>query len=254
MEMELTTMKVLLVTGASRGIGAACAVLAASRGFKVCINYRREVERAQRLVAEITAAGGAAIAVQADVSLEEDVVRLFSTIDRQLGPLGALVNNAGILPSFGRVEAIEGNDLADLLRINVAGPILCAREAILRMSTRRGGQGGSIVNVGSVGSRLGAPGRFVTYAASKGAIDSFTLGLAREVGEEGIRVNAIRPGLIDTDIHASAGQPEQVDVHGASAPMKRAGRPEEVAESILWLLSDQASYVTGAIVDVTGGR
>jgi NAD(P)-dependent dehydrogenase (short-subunit alcohol dehydrogenase family) len=245
---------VLLVTGGSRGIGAACARLAGKRGYTVCVNYHRSLADAESVVSDIRASGAMAIAVGADAASEDGVRRLFEVIDRELGPLSALINNAAILPHHGRVEAIKETTLAELWRINLTGPVLCAREAIKRMSTRHGGKGGGIVNVSSIGARVGAPGMFAAYAASKGAIDTFTWGLAREIAAEGIRVNAVRPGLIDTAMHASAGLPNQAVESGPTVPLGRAGQPFEVAEAILWLLSEQANYVTGAILDVTGGR
>jgi NAD(P)-dependent dehydrogenase (short-subunit alcohol dehydrogenase family) len=246
--------KVLIVTGASRGIGAATARLAAARGYDVCVNYLRSRSAADALVEEIVAAGRRAIAVGADVSSEPDVVRLFETVDRSLGRLDALVNNAGILERQARVEQMDAARLGRMLATNVTASFLCAREAICRMSRRHGGGGGAIVNVSSAAARLGSPNEYVDYAASKGAIETFTIGLAREVADDGIRVNAVRPGIIDTEIHASGGEPNRVERVKGSIPMKRAGRPEEVANAILWLLSDEASYSTGAIIDVTGGR
>lgn len=245
---------VLVVTGASRGIGAACARLGGQRGYKVCVNYNRNPDKAEAVVADIREAGGEAIAVQADVSNEADVVRLFETVDRELGPVTALANNAGIILPHGRVADCSGEDLERLWRINISGQILCAREAVKRMSTAFGGKGGAIVNTSSVHSRIGAPALFVSYAASKGAIDTFTHGLAQEVIGEGIRVNAVRPGIIDTDMHASGGFPDRAKTVGATVPIGRAGTPEEVARTILWLLSDEASYLADAIVDVGGGR
>jgi NAD(P)-dependent dehydrogenase (short-subunit alcohol dehydrogenase family) len=246
---------ILLVTGGSRGIGAACARLAGQRGYAVCVNYHRSAADAGRVVADIRAGGATAIAVGADASREHDIRRLFETVDHELGPLTALINNAAMLPHYGRVEATDEASLEALWRINLTGPMLCAREAIRRMSTRHGGKGGSIVNVSSVGARVGAPGMFVSYAASKGAIDTFTWGLAREVAGENIRVNAVRPGLIDTEMHGAAGLADDyVAKTGPSVPLGRAGQPAEVAEGILWLLSGQAGYVTGATLDVTGGR
>ena len=246
--------KVLLITGAGRGIGAATARLAASRGYAVCINYLRNREAADAVVADIARAGGKAVAVAADVSQEADVVRLFESSDRALGPLGALVNNAGMLERQMRVEDMDAARLGRIFAANVIGSFLCAREAVRRMSTRNGGRGGAIVNVSSAASRLGSPGEYVDYAASKAAIDTLTLGLSKEVAAEGIRVNAVRPGVIQTGIHASGGEPNRVDRVKDSVPMKRGGTPEEVAEAILWLLSDASSYCTGTVLDVTGGR
>nr|WP_254073567.1 SDR family oxidoreductase [Acidisphaera sp. S103] len=242
------------MTGGSRGIGAACARLAGQRGYTVCVNYHRSLADAENVVSDIRSNGARAMAVRADAATEDGVRHLFEVIDRELGSLSALINNAAVLPHHGRVEAIEDTVLAELWRVNLTGPVLCSREAIKRMSTRHGGKGGGIVNVSSIGARVGAPGMFVAYAASKGAIDTFTWGLAREIADEGIRVNAVRPGLIDTAMHASAGLPNQAAEFGSTVPLGRAGRPSEVAEAILWLLSEQASYVTGATIDVTGGR
>lgn len=247
-------MNVLLVTGASRGIGAATARLGATRGYAVCVNYRSNAGAAARVVADITAAGGTAMAVQADVAVEEDVVRLFASVDAELGAVTALVNNAGILERQMRVEDMDAGRIGRVLAANVTGTLLCAREAIRRMSTRRGGRGGAIVNVSSMAARLGSPGEYVDYAASKGAVDTLTRGLAQELAQDGIRVNAVRPGLVYTDIHASGGEPNRVDRVKATVPMGRGGQPEEVARAILWLLSDDASYSTGAIIDVSGGR
>lgn len=246
--------RVLVVTGAARGIGAATARLAASTGYAVCLNYHRERDAARRLVAEIEGAGGRAIAVQADVAVEADVERLFATCDADLGPLFGLVNNAGILDIQMRVEAMSAARVSRIFAVNVVGALLCAREAIRRLSRRHGGAGGAIVNVSSAASRWGSPGEYVDYAASKGAIDTMTLGLAREVAEDGIRVNAVRPGFVYTDIHALGGEPDRVERVKAQVPMQRGGQPREIAEAILWLLSDAASFTTGAILDVTGGK
>jgi len=246
--------KILLVTGGSRGIGAATARLAAQRGYTVCIAYRHHQESAETVVADITATGGCALALAADVSVETDVVRLFEYMDTEVGPLSALVNNAGILDQQMRVDQMDAARLQRIFTTNIMGPFLCAREAVRRMSTLYGGSGGAIVNVSSVAARLGSPGEYVDYAASKGAMDSFTIGLAREVATEGIRVNAVRPGVIYTEIHASGGEPQRVDRMKASVPMQRGGQVEEVAHAILWLLSDEAAYVTGACLDVAGGR
>ena len=246
--------KILIITGGSRGIGAATARLAAAEGYAVCLSYLRNRPAADAVVQEIAKAGGKAIAVAADVAVEADVVRLFETVDAQLGRVTALVNNAGILERHMRVEEMDAGRLARVLAANVIGSFLCAREAVKRMSTRHGGPGGAIVNLSSAASRLGSPNEYVDYAASKGAIDTFTLGLAKEVAAEGIRVNAVRPGVIYTDIHADGGEPGRVDRVKSAVPMLRGGQPEEVAKAILWLLSDEASYSTGAILDVAGGR
>lgn len=248
------TRKVMVITGGSRGIGAATARLAAAQGYAVCISYVRDRAAANDVVDSIKSNGGEAIAVQADVASESDVVRLFQTADRQLGRLKALVNNAGILERQMRVEDMDAVRLGRILATNVIGSLICAREAVRRMSNRHGGSGGAIVNVSSVASRLGAPNEYVDYAASKGAIDTMTIGLAKEVAEEGIRVNAVRPGIIYTEIHASGGEPGRVDRLKEAIPMKRGGEVDEVAHAICWLLSDEASYTTGAILDVTGGR
>jgi len=244
----------MLVTGGSRGIGAATARLAAQRGYTVCISYLHNHAAAEAIVADITAVGGHAVALPADVSVESDVIRLFEHIDIHLGPLSALVNNAGILEQQMRVDQMDAARLQRIFTTNIVGPFLCAREAVRRMSTRYNAIGGTIVNVSSAAARLGAPGEYIDYAASKGAIDTFTIGLAKEVATEGIRVNAVRPGAIYTEIHASGGEPERVDRVKASVPMQRGGQVEEVARVILWLLSDEASYITGACLDVTGGR
>jgi NAD(P)-dependent dehydrogenase (short-subunit alcohol dehydrogenase family) len=245
---------VVLITGASRGIGAATARLAAERGYGVCVNYRRNQQAAEAVVRAIEAAQGRAIAIQADVSIEADVVRLFEECDAWLGTPTALVNNAAILETQARVESIDAARLQRVLATNVIGPFLCAREAVKRMSTRHGGPGGAIVNVSSGASRLGSPNEYVDYAASKGALDTFTIGLAKEVATEGIRVNAVLAGHIYTELHASGGEPDRVERVKAQVPMGRGGQPEEVARAILWLLSDEASYTTGALLDVAGGK
>ncbi|HEY7240465.1 MAG TPA: SDR family oxidoreductase [Burkholderiales bacterium] len=243
--------KILVVTGGGRGIGAETARLAAQRGYAVAVNYRENRAAAESLVKSLK---GNAIAVQGDVASEADVVRLFETVDRQLGRVTALVNNAGMVDRGTRVAEMAAARIARMFAVNVTGSFLCAREAVKRMSTRHGGSGGAIVNVSSIASRLGGSGEYVDYAASKGAIDTFTIGLAKEVGPEGIRVNAVRPGIIRTEIHLSSGDPARVDRIGPSAPLQRPGEAVEVARAIVWLLSDEASYMTGALVDVTGGR
>ncbi len=246
--------KVMIVTGASRGIGASTALLAAQRGYRVCVNYRNNRQAADEVVRQIEHSGGRALAVAADVALEADVMRLFETVDRELGRVTALVNNAGILEQQTRLEGIDAARLHRIFATNVIGSFICAREAVRRMSTRHGGQGGGIVNISSRASQIGSPGEFIDYAASKGAVDTLTIGLAKEVGEEGIRVNAVSPGFIYTEMHASAGEPDRVERVKVFAPMKRGGTPQEVANAVLWLLSDEASYTTGAILDVSGGR
>jgi len=246
--------KVAVVTGGGRGIGAATARLAARRGYAVCVNYLTDGDTAQQVADAIVQAGGRAIAVAADVASEPDVVRLFATVDATLGPITALVNNAGILERQMRVEDMDAARWQRVLATNVVGTFLCAREAVRRMSTKRGGAGGAIVNVSSGAARAGSPGVYVDYAASKGAVETFTTGLAREVASEGIRVNAVRPGFIHTDIHAASGEPDRVARMAPSVPMQRGGEPDEVAAAVLWLLSDEASYVTGTFVDVAGGK
>jgi NAD(P)-dependent dehydrogenase (short-subunit alcohol dehydrogenase family) len=246
--------KVLIVTGGGRGIGAAIARLAAADGYAVCLSYLSNQAAADELVASIAAKGGVALAVQADVAVEQDVVRLFGQVDASLGRVTALVNNAGILERQGRVEDMDAARIGRIFATNVIGSFICAREAIRRMSTWHGGSGGAIVNLSSRASRLGAPGEYVDYAASKGAIDTFTVGLAKEVAAEGIRVNAVSPGVIYTDIHASGGEPGRVERVKDAIPMRRGGTAEEVARAVLWLLSDAASYTTGASIDVAGGR
>jgi NAD(P)-dependent dehydrogenase (short-subunit alcohol dehydrogenase family) len=244
----------VLVTGGGRGIGAATARLAAERGYTVCVNYRSNRAAADAVVADIESRGGTAIAVGADVSIETDVLRLFQTIDERLGPLRALVNNAGVLETQTRVDAIDAARIGRVFATNVTGAFLCAREAVKRLSTARGGAGGAIVNVSSRAAQLGAPGEYVDYAASKAALDTLTIGLALEVAAEGIRVNGVRAGIIDTEIHASGGEPRRVDRLGPQLPMKRGGHAIEVARAILWLLSDEASFSTGTFIDVSGGR
>ena len=244
----------VLITGGGRGIGAATARLAAERGWAVAVNYVGNSLTADEVVRAIRAAGGTAVAVQADVSDEAQVLRLFEQVDARLGRLDALVNNAGVVDRAQRVDEISAERMHRLFAINTIGSMLCAREAIKRLSTRHGGAGGSIVNLSSVAATLGSPGLYVDYAASKGAIDSFTIGLARELATEGVRVNGVRPGIIDTEIHASGGMADRAQQSLAMIPMRRAGRADEVAAAIGWLLSDEASYTTGAIIDVSGGR
>ncbi|RKE20473.1 NAD(P)-dependent dehydrogenase (short-subunit alcohol dehydrogenase family) [Streptomyces sp. TLI_171] len=246
--------EVLVVTGGGRGIGAATALLAAGRGYRVCVNYRTDDAAAAGVVERIRAAGGTAVAVRADVTTGAEVERLFDTAERELGPLTALVNNAGTLERQCRLDELDEARLTRIWTANITGPFLCAGAAVRRMSTRYGGRGGAIVNVGSAASRLGSPNEYVDYAASKGALDSMTTGLALEVAGEGIRVNAVRPGLIHTGIHALGGEPGRVDRVGPNLPMGRGGQPEEIAETILYLLSPAASYVTGAFLDAAGGR
>ena len=244
----------MIITGASRGIGAATAKLAAEKGYAVVVNYRRKTVAAEKVVTEIQASGGEALAIQGDISQEEDILRLFEETDRHYGRLDSLVNNAGILEHQMRLEAMDAARLQRVFATNITGQILCAREAIKRMSTKYGGQGGTIVNVSSIAARTGAPHEYIDYAASKGAIDAFTLGLSKEVADEGIRVNAVRPAFIYTDIHADGGEPGRVDRIKDSIPIKRGGLAEEVAEAILWLASEKSSYSTGIFIDVTGGR
>ncbi len=245
---------IALVTGGSRGIGAATCLLAAKRGFAVAVNYAANAAAAHAVVAQINAGGGKAIAVQGDVALEADILRMFNTVDAQLGRLTALVNNAGVVDIASRVEAMSAARLKRMFDINIVGSFLCAREAVLRMSTKHGGAGGVIVNLSSAAARLGGGGQYADYAASKGAIDTFTTGLAKELATERIRVNAVRPGIIDTEIHASGGQPDRARQLAPLVPMQRPGSAAEVAEAIVWLMTDASSYCTGAFIDVAGGR
>jgi NAD(P)-dependent dehydrogenase (short-subunit alcohol dehydrogenase family) len=247
-------MKTMLITGASRGIGAATALMAAEEGYAVVVNYRRNEAAAQKITAAITAKGGAAIAVRADIAVEPDVIKLFEETDRRFGGLDCLVNNAGMLETQARLEELDVQRLSRIFAANITGQFICAREAVKRMAFRHGGKGGSIVNVSSVAAKTGAPFEYLDYAASKGAIDTFTLGLAKETATEGIRVNAVRPGFIYTDIHADGGEPGRVDRVKHQVPMQRGGRAEEAAAAILWLASDKASYTTGTFIDVAGGR
>jgi len=245
---------IAVVTGGSRGIGAATVELLASLGWDVCVNFReREVEAAE-LVARCTALGRRALAVQADVSVEAEVIDLFARVDRDLGVITTLVNNAGIVAPKSRVDEMTADRVRWMFEVNVVGAFICAREAIRRMSTRHGGAGGAIVNVSSIATRIGSPGQYVDYAASKAALDTMTLGLAKELASEGIRVNAVRPGLVDTEIHATGGQPDRIERLKDTIPMGRAGQPTEIAEAVAWLCSDRASYVTGALLDIGGGR
>ena len=244
---------VMLVTGGSRGIGAATCRLAAARGYDLCVNYAGNREAAEAVVAEVEAAGRRAVAVQADIARPEEIPGLFDAA-AELGPLTALVNNAGITGKISRLDAVDVEIIRRTVDLNVTGAILAAREAVLRMSTVHGGAGGGIVNISSVAARLGSPGEYTWYAATKGAIDSFTIGLAKEVAQEGIRVNAVSPGLIETEIHAAGGNPDRIAQTAPNIPLGRAGKPEEIAQAVLWLLSEEASYVTGAVLGASGGR
>ncbi len=246
--------KTILITGAGRGIGAATALLAAQKGYHVCVNYLKNKEAASQVVAKIVSNGGTAKAYQANVSQETDVLSLFKNIDNDFGPINALVNNAGILSTQARVDELTVERLQHIINANIISCFLCAKEAVKRMSTKYGGIGGAIVNISSIAARTGSPNEYVDYAATKGAIDSFTLGLAKEVAGENIRVNAVRPGFIYTGIHADGGEPDRVNRIKDSLPMKRGGTPEEVAQAILWLLSEEASFSTGTFIDITGGR
>ena len=245
--------KNVLITGASRGIGAASARLLASQGWRVCINYRNQAQAAEQLAEEIIRAGGQALTVAADVSQADEVRRLFEFVDRQLGPLHALVNNAGVIAPMMRLEQMEPARWSHIISTNLLGTMMCAREGVLRMSTRHGGTGGAIVNLSTALTRSGAPGMYVDYAAAKSAVETLTVGLAREVAGDGVRVNCVRPGLIDTEIHASGGDAQRADKAKDFVPLRRAGQAQEVAQAIAWLLSDQSSYTTGSFIDVSGG-
>lgn len=246
--------KVMLITGGSRGIGAAIVELAAADGYVVCFSYKSNRTAADSVVRKIEQAGGQALALQADVAVETDILRMFHEVDQTFGPLTALVNNAGILEQQMRVDQMDAARMQRIFATNVIGSFLCAREAVRRMSTLHGGKGGAIVNLSSIAAKAGGPGEYVDYAASKGAIDTLTVGLAKEVATEGIRVNGVRPGVVYTDIHASGGEPGRVDRVKAHVPMQRGGEPVEIAQAVMWLLSDKASYTTGTLIDVTGGR
>jgi len=246
--------KAIIITGASRGIGAETAILAAKLGYDICINYRSNITAAKNILDQVKKYGANAITIQADISKESEIINLFKRVDKELGTVTALVNNAGILETQTRIESISSERLERIFKLNVIGSTLCAREAIKRMSKKHGGKGGAIVNLSSRASVLGSPNEYVDYAMSKGAIDTLTIGLAKEVAEEGIRVNAVRPGIIDTEIHASGGVPDRAEKLKNGIPMKRAGTALEVAKAIMWLLSDDASFSTGTFIDVSGGR
>ncbi len=252
--MQTTIRPAVVITGASRGIGAAIARLLGASGYSVAVNYANDVNAAREVLTNLTSAGSRAVAIQGDISREADVLRLFEIAERELGPIRALVNNAAITGGFARVQDIDSAALTQMLAVNVAGSMLCAREAVRRMSTKRGGSGGSIVNISSIAARTGSAGEWVHYAASKGAINTFTIGLAREVAAEGIRVNAVAPGLVDTGLHAANGEPGRIARLNPTIPMHRAGTSGEIAQGVLWLLSDAASYTTGTILEIGGGR
>jgi NAD(P)-dependent dehydrogenase (short-subunit alcohol dehydrogenase family) len=252
--MQTTIRPAVVITGASRGIGAAIAKLLGASGYSVAVNYANDVNAAREVLTNLTSAGSRAVAIQGDISREADVLRLFEIAERELGPIRALVNNAAITGGFARVQDIDSAALTHMLAVNVAGSMLCAREAVRRMSTKRGGSGGSIVNISSIAARTGSAGEWVHYAASKGAINTFTIGLAREVAAEGIRVNAVAPGLVDTGLHAANGEPGRLARLNPTIPMQRAATPGEIAQGVLWLLSDAASYTTGTILEIGGGR
>jgi NAD(P)-dependent dehydrogenase (short-subunit alcohol dehydrogenase family) len=245
---------IMLVTGASRGIGAAIAKQAGRQGYAVAVNYLNSQDATESIVSDINKAGGKAIAIQADTSREEDVLRLFETVDKELGTLSALINNAGVVDVACRVDEMSVERMERIFTTNITGYFMCAREAVKRMSSRHGGKGGCIINISSAAARLGSAGEYVDYAASKGATDTMTTGLANEVAKEGIRVNAVRPGPIHTDIHASGGEPDRINRIKSAIPMGRGGTPEEISDAVMWLVSDGASYVTGAFLDVSGGR
>ncbi|AMG90578.1 SDR family oxidoreductase [Bordetella parapertussis] len=251
---HLSPNKVMIVTGAARGIGAAVALLAARRGYAVCVNYRSRGDAAEQVVQAIRDEGGRALAVAADVADEAQVVRMFETVDRELGRVDALVNNAGILEAQMRVEEMDAARITRILATNVVGAFVCCREAVRRMAPRHGGRGGAIVNVSSVAARLGSPGEYVDYAASKGALDTLTIGLSREVAADEIRVNAVRPGTIYTDMHASGGEPGRVDRLKDGIPLRRGGTVQEVAGAVMWFFSDEAGYTTGSFIEVSGGK